>query len=240
MLVALDLTPRQAARVLAQAVQTRAKLEIEPRPDGCRALLWGTLIGAERDLLRVELHDRGHELPLASLVGAACDVRAILSGQLYLFSTFVIDVADNTTPQRLVLAAPDSVQVANRRRFVRSTPLEPVAVRLAVAGAREPLATDLVQIGPGGLACRAAAAAAEDALFIGDAAQVEFLLPWASTVFTLAATVCSKTRGPDRDHVTVGLEFALAADGTAPPDLERLRAALADETARLSESNGDL
>jgi len=37
MLVTLDLTTRQAHRVLLQALRTRAKLEIEPRPEAMSA-----------------------------------------------------------------------------------------------------------------------------------------------------------------------------------------------------------
>ena len=138
MLVTLDLTTRQAHRVLLQALRMRAKLEIEPRPEAMSALLWGMLAGQENDILLVDLHDAGHEVTLATLVGAMCDVRTILSGQLCLFSSHIVDATAHTVPQRVMLAVPETIQVANRRRFTRKAPIEPVPVRIAVPATETP------------------------------------------------------------------------------------------------------
>ena len=239
MLVTLDLTARQAARVLAQAVRTRAKLEIEPRPESYAALLWGNLAGREGDLLVVDLHYSARLLPLALLIGAMCDVRTILSGQLCLFSTVIVDASDAGVPRRLLLASPETVQLANRRRFARHTPTDPVPVRLSITGRTDPFVLGLANIGPTGMACRAPRTGLDDALFIGDVVQLEFALPWSGEIHKLPASVCGKTPCPDQEQMVVGLEFAVADHDPAASALEHLRAALNDEAARLIEMDGD-
>ncbi len=240
MLVALDLNDRQAARVIAQALQSEARLEIEPRPDQFDALLWGTLKGRENDVLRIDLYDRGHAGPLGALVGAMADVRTILSEQLYLFSTFIVDADEGGVPTRLCLAVPELIQVANRRCFVRQTPTEPIPVRISLHATNEPFVANLADLGHGGLRMRIARKPLDDILFIGDPVHVEFALPWTTGVFSLPAFVCVKSPGPDESTLHVGVEFTDSPDGSTAPVLERLRAALLSESARLTGMNGDL
>lgn len=236
MLVTLDLTVRQAARALAQAVQTHAKLEIEPRPEVHSTLLWGSLTGRDGDVLQVDLHDFGRDLPLAPLIGAMCDVRTILSGQLCMFSTFIVDVCETSVPQRILLAIPPTIQIANRRRFARKTPTEPVPVRLTVPGNPTPFVAILTNIGPNGLACRVVSQELDELLFIGDPIRLDFVLPWSNDGFSLVGNVCSKNPAGEEHHRIIGFEFT--ADD--PPAVERLRGALTEETARLIEKDGAL
>lgn len=238
MLVALDLTERQAERVWGQAARTRVKLEIEPRPEACDALLWGTLVERDHNQLCIDLHDTGSAMPINTLIGAACDVRMILSDQLYLFSTYVTEVAENAVPARIILATPEVLQVANRRQYQRREPVEPVPVRLESPELVDAVMANLANIGHGGIACRLPVGDAADALFIGNPVTIEFVLPWTRDMFKLPATVCSKTPEGDETRLLVGLEFVAAPTTTA--QLDTLRAALTSETARLSEMNGDL
>ncbi len=238
MLVTLDLTTRQATRALAQAVQTRTKLEIEPRPEGCAILLWGTLASREGDLLQVDLHQVARDVSLSQLIGAMCDVRTILAGQLCLFSTVIVDASDAAVPHRLLLAVPETVQVANRRRYARKTPADPVPVRLRVAGQDQPFVLSLANIGPNGTACRARRAELDDALFIGDVVELEFALPWSSEIYRLPASVCGKMACADPEQMVVGLEFTCADHDPSAVGLEHLRAAINSEAARLIEMDG--
>lgn len=239
MLLALDLTARQATRVLTQAVRLRAKLEIDPRPVFLDTPLWGTLEGREQELLVVQLMETRQELVGASLIGAMCDVRAVLSGQLYLFSTLIADATDNTAPRRLTLAVPEVVQVANRRRFTRRSPIEPIPVRLTVPGARDPFVGNLANISRNGIGCRVAKRELEDLLLIGNEVRVEFVLPWTNHVYSLPAEVCTKNECYDQDHLIIGLEFR-ADEAAARATLELLRTALDNETQRLTEMDGDI
>lgn len=237
MLITLDLTARQAARVLSQAVHTHAKLEIEPRPDSCSALLWGCVAGQEQDLLQVDLFETGRDVVLSALIGAMCDVRTILSGQLCIFSTFIADAQSAAIPPRISLATPETIQVANRRRFARRATTEPVPVRLAIPGTPAPLVAVLVNIGPSGIGCRLVDGLQDDPLFIGDEIEVEFLLPWSDQVFTSPACVCNKNPCREEGHMLVGLEFIPRGNEAA---LDRLRTALSEQTAFLTEMEGDL
>ncbi|MCK4343116.1 MAG: PilZ domain-containing protein [Phycisphaerae bacterium] len=238
MLVALDLTARQAARVLAQALQTHAKLEIEPRPEYFESPLWGRLESRVQDLLIVHLVDAGREFPLAALIGAMCDVRTIMSGQFYMFTTVIVDTGEGTAPRRLCLAVPDAIQVANRRRHTRKNPIEPVPVRLTLPGVGEPFVGHLANIGRGGLGCRVLQRELDELLLIGNEVRLEFMLPWMSRVYSLPSEVCSKTLSHDKDHLLVGFEFC-APDAAAQATLELLRSVLDNETQRLTEIDGE-
>jgi hypothetical protein len=152
-----------------------------------------------------------------------------------MFSTVIVDVAEHTVPHRITLAVPNSVQVANRRRYARRVPTEPVAVRLTAPGATSPCIGQLTSIGPAGLACRAAAQDLGDYVLIGDEVGLELALPWCHELFNLPATVCGKTDCRD-GHFVIGLEFVARDHETV---LEQLRRTLSDETTRLVESEGD-
>ncbi|MEW6250266.1 MAG: PilZ domain-containing protein [Planctomycetota bacterium] len=236
MLVALELHPRQAARVLAQAVRTRVKLEIEPRPEAHNRLLWGTLVERQQDTLLVELHEDGQQRPLAALVGAMCDVRTILSGQLCLFSTFILEARGDAVPARIALAVPDAIQVANRRRFARKAPADPIHVRVLPPGSPVPLIVALANISARGLGCHALSRELDEHLYIGDEVMLEFALPWCGEAFRLPASVCTKAPAGEPGHLLIGFELLPRASAA----IERLRAALTDETVRLTETDGEL
>lgn len=237
MMIALDLSPRQTARVIEQAVQSRAKLEVEPRPDVCAELIWGSVESREDAVFIVTLHHTAEDLALSRLVGAMCDVRTILSGQLCLFSTFIVDVEDNVVPRRIRLAIPDVVQVANRRRFARRTPTEPIPVRLTPPSSNATFVGILSNIGPSGLGCRIVSQELDEVLLIGDEILLEFVLPWQTETFRLPAAVCSKTNCGEDGHIIAGFEFVAKGNEEA---LERLRASIQAETARLTQLDGEL
>jgi hypothetical protein len=239
MLLALDLNERQATRVLEQALRTRAKLEIEPRPEPHGALLWATLVAKdENGLLKVDLHDCPADGTLSTLIGAHVDVRMMIDGELFLFSTFVVDASEGAVPQKLSLAVPELLQVANRRRVVRKTPNEPVPIRLMVPGSHQSFVAELANIGQGGIGCRVPNGELDALLLIGERVEIEFALPWAPEVYHLTAAVCSKTAFPD-ERVIVGLEF-LTPDQPSAATLQHLRVSLVTETSRLSDVNGEL
>ncbi len=238
MLVTLDLTTRQTTRVLEQAVQNKAKLEVDPRPEFLETPLWCAIERREQDLLVVNVLDVDDDTSFVRLIGAMCDVRTILSEQLYLFSTVIVDALENTAPKRLSLAIPEAIQVANRRRFTRKSPTEPVPVRLTIPGVPQPAVGSLGNISRNGLGCRVSRKELDDALFIGDQAQLEFVLPWINQIYALTAEICTKNTCHDADQMLVGFEF-IANDAASRATLELLRVALDNETERLIETDGD-
>jgi len=237
MLVALDLTARQAARVLAQALHEHARLEIDPRPVFLGSPLVGSLDSAERDCLVVQITENAERIRLTTLLGAMCDVRTVLSGQLYLFATPVLEATEGPVP-RLRMGRPTAIQVANRRQFARRTPTEAVPVRLLIPGVAQPLVAQISNLSRSGLGCHGPRRELDDTLLIGDQIQVEFMLPWAPQVYRLPATVCTKNASPDQTRLSVGLEFA-ADDAASRASLELLRSMLDNETQRLLDMEGD-
>lgn len=232
MISSLDLSERQATRVLEQAVRLRAKLEIEPRPEAHIEPLWGVIAGREQDLLSVELLSARGEAPIRGLLGCMCDARTILAGQLYMFETAIVDVSERTAPVRIALTAPSVMRVANRRRFGRRAPVDAVPVRLLPAAAAQPIIGALSDLSRTGLGVRVARAGADELLLIGDHVDAEFSLPWSKTLYALAAVVCSKTACQGSDEMAVGLEFS-PIDATQKASLELLRATLDSEHERL-------
>ncbi len=229
MLLGMDLTPRQAARVLEQALRSRAELEIELRNATDDQLICARLTGREGDLLVVDLPDHDPPTPLSALMGAFCDVRTELSGELYLFSTCIMDVSGASVPQRLLLAVPQALQVANRRRFERRTPRSWAQVHLSGGPVDVPQAGPILSISPTGLACRMVHPQLDDVLLVGDGIRVSFRLPDHAEPFELPVTVCNKSLARDKSYLDLGLEFNREpADPTAEQALERLRMFLSD------------
>jgi hypothetical protein len=229
MMSALDLTPRQAARVLEQALRNRADLELEQRGGSGDRTLRGRLVAREAGLLSVELHDEDRALTLATLVGAFCDVRTVLSGELYLFSTCIVDVSDASVPQRVLLAVPSAVQVANRRRFERKSPGSWAQARLAGGPLGAPQLAPILSISAAGLACRVLQPQLDEVLLIGDEILVGVRLPGHAEFFELRATVCNKSLPHDKSYLDLGLEFSPdPGDPRSQHVLQRLQDVLCD------------
>lgn len=222
----LDLTVRQAARVLEQALRSRATVQVEPRTWPAEQFLQGRFVGRDGTVLRLDVERQTVDLPLAALVGVCCDVRTILSDQLYLFATSIVDVLDASTPPRLLLNAPAAVQVANRRRFVRQAVGNGAGARVRVCPDGEWRNVDLFNIGPAGLAFRAARAELDEHLLIGDDVDLLVQLPRLPNPLQARATICSKT--PAGDDLVVGVDFVEPDDPVARANLTRFRTLLSE------------
>ena len=238
MLVAIDLTQRQAARVLEQGLQTRVRVDIEPRSQ--KVVLCGSLVAKERDLLRVDLHDYGHDWPLSGLVGALCEVKTTLSGQLYLFSTCIVDAIDDALPQHLLLAIPGVIQVANRRRFDRKPLNEELLIQVWPDGGTSSIQGVLLDIGHGGLSCRLPKREAEELLLIDDTIRLHFQLPGIEEPFDIPALVGVKTTSSEEQYLKIGLEFRIPPPGDpAQAVLARLHAVLSREYTGPQHKEGE-
>lgn len=235
MLVTLDLSVRQAARVITQAVRTRAKLEIEPRPDFPFEPLWGIVASRDQDVLSVELLNARGEAPIRALIGAMCDARTILSQQLYMFETAVVDVSECTAPIRILLTVPATIRVANRRRFSRRSPVETVPIRLVPQGATQPIIGVLTDLSRNGVGCRVPRAGAEELMLIGERLDAEFTLPWSKTIYALSSIVCSKSACQGSDEMSLGIEFS-PVGAAQQATLDLFRSMLETEHERLLDT----
>jgi hypothetical protein len=223
----LDLTVRQAARVLEQALRSRATVQVEPRTWPAEQFLQGRLVGRDGTVLRLDVERQTVDLPLTALVGVCCDVRTILSDQLYLFATAIVDVHDTDTPPRLLLNAPAAVQVANRRRFARQAVGSGAAARVRIRPDGEWRTVELFNVGPAGLAFRAARPELDEHLLIGDDIDLLLQLPRLPNPLHARATICSKT--PAGEDLVVGVDFVEPDDPVARANLTRFRTLLSEQ-----------
>ncbi|MCA9245310.1 MAG: PilZ domain-containing protein [Phycisphaerales bacterium] len=239
MVMTLDLTPRQASRVVRQALATGATLDLEPR-SGPERTIPARFIKEENNLLIVE-PTQTPGTPLIELVGSFCDIRVRMSEQLYLFTTCVLDLDEAHSPPTLMLAIPDSIQVANRRRFERHNFPVTAQVRLWTEGAQTHSVAMLTDVSALGLGIEAPGTDLDDALLLGDVIRASFELPGCDETFELPALVCSKELARDRQMTVLGLEFHLEAnDSVGRYTLERLRVALGKVTSQDTETDGSL
>ncbi len=240
MQLAIDLTPRQAARVLEQALRACAELELEPRnlPEGDP--LGGKLLGREGELLAVQMGATPPGVPLSVMIGAFCEVRTVLSGELYTFSTCVLDVVDDPPPQRLLIVVPETIQVVNRRQFERTNATVASQVRLWVGSQTTPAIGLLANVSADGLACNLPGTSLDKELALDDELRAHFELAGFDGVFELPVVLCNKILTRDTQQLSLGMNFNVRPDN--PVDcaaLERLRAALTELAAKTTDMDGD-
>lgn len=233
----LDLTEPQAVRVMEQAIRTGAKLELDLRPDDSGQPLVGIIRERDKSVLRVQL-EKSETAIGQELIGAFCDVQLSMSGELYQFSSCVIDITDYGRSE-LVIAAPQAIQVMNRRRFVRKAAGEKITIQLTPPRADAPFQTELSDISITGLSIRGHRGDLDDVLFVGDEVRISIDLAEISESFELPVVICTKTLDNDRTHMTVGLEF-LQHNATEEElaALTRLQALLNDPTLGFVETDG--
>jgi hypothetical protein len=241
MQLAIDLTPRQAARVVEQALRAQAALEIEPRNVPGDEPLQGKLVGREGELLSVQVRGEKFALPLNVFVGAFCEVRTVLSGELYLFTTCVFDAVEDPVPPRLLMIVPETIQVANRRQFERTNATVASQVRLWTGAEPTPVVGLLANVSADGLACNLAGTTLDEALALGDELRVSFEVAGFDEIFELPMVLCNKTLTGDRQQLSLGLKFNVQADDPlARHALQRVRAALSQLMTNLTDVDGDL
>lgn len=233
-MILLDLNSRQCARALQQALRMQAEVRIEPRIWTAGEQLTGTLAGRDGSVLRIDLSG---PLPhaISGLPGAFCDIEMVLSGQMYVFSTCVLDALDAQSPPRLLLALPEAVQVANRRRYLRRAPDRgvPVSIRVDEPGAS--FVGELANISPDGMACRVQREEVDPVLLVGDTVRLVFEIDEEGP-YDLQATVCNKGADEDRTLLLAGFEFD-SRDPQTREMVTRIRAALFSAAPGASETD---
>lgn len=235
----IDLNERQLRRVLEQALRSQSLVELEPRTRS-DCVLCGTFRDRTDDALRIRLDEQAEHLELYELLGAYVDARLIMSGQLYLFSTCLVDVVEQDGQRDLIIVEPYAMHVANRRRYERRTLAEFAQVRLWAENAQSPYFGELCNVSGEGLACRMVRGASDDALLIGDLVRVSFDLPGPGESFTLPGILCTKAPSKDGHQMIVGIEFETEpADPVTRLAMDRLRAVLCRLTTGVAEKEGD-
>lgn len=234
---AIDLNPRQSARTLQQAIRHRAEVLLEPRlweqpePIACR-LEPSPESGMRRDggsrviVLSYDLASEPTGVPtempaepraridqFGRLVGSYCDLAIRLGDNVYLCSADVVKVvrpAEPDVPLLIHLTRPETLQVAQRRRFRRFQLADSAKVRITWRREGEPANEGigwLCNVGADGMACRTDNHVA-DRLWIGETVRVDFTLaPTDPQRFVFDAIICNKTPAGTEGKAIVGLQF---------------------------------
>lgn len=232
---AIDLTPRQSARTLEQAIRHHALIVLEPRTWSedewfvCRieraeaprigSRGGGVLVltserqfqptdeqGAPDGPVRQQPLDR---CPL--LIGTYCDASLQLGEVRYLLSAEVVEVSTaGEGSVRIHITRPEHLQVSQRRRYCRFRPARSAQVELRWLTDSDTLGGGvawLCNVSAEGLACRTDARIG-DQLCIGDEVKVDFTLaPGDPQHFSLDAVICNKMPGGSEDKLLLGLQF---------------------------------
>lgn len=227
MLNAIELTPRQANRLIEQAIRIRAEIEILPRILSEGTALRGHFTAREGSMLHVEMASRSPELSGGSLIGAFCEVQSAIGGQVVLFSSCMLDVIEQARTTRVMLAVPDLVQVSNRRRFERTNATIASEVRLVHDGQYSQSVGLLANISPDGIGCTFESGEINDQVLVGEPARVSFELAGFDDIFELPVTVCNKNLSKDQSQITLGMEFDVQPEAAMDVQtLQRLRSIL--------------
>lgn len=227
MLNAMDLTPRQANRLLEQAIRIRAQIEIAPRYLAEGTAVRGMFVGREGSMLHVELISRAADCATGGMIGAFCEVQSAIGGQVVLFSSCILDVIEQTSTTRIMLAMPDVVQVSNRRRFERTNATIASEVRLVQDGQYSQSVGLLANISPDGIGCTFESGEINDLVLVGEPVRVSFELAGCDDAFELPVTICNKAVSRDQAQLTVGMEFDVQPESAGDVQtLQRLRSLL--------------
>lgn len=260
---AIDLNPRQSARTLEQAIRHRAQVLVEPRiweesePLCCR-LEPCPDTGSRRDSAGRTLvlsYDLASETPLdhksrveqfCRLVGSYCDLAIRLGENVYLFSSDVVKVVRPVEPMGMLyihVIRPETLQVAQRRRYRRLQVAESSKVRVSWRREGEPADEGigwLCNISADGLAFRTDMHFA-DRLLIGEPVRVDFTLsPTDSQRFVFDAIVCGKIPAGTEGKTIVGVQFQTdSQQGQSRQMAEALRQKLCDRSILASRASDE-
>lgn len=219
---AIDMNRTQSHRIIEHALRVRAEVSVWPCTQADERPVAGPLAGRTDAGLVIQATHDSAPLPLVS---AYCEAGFRLDDARFMFSTHIIHVAQDENACRLEIALPDSIQVLQRRRYQRRELRGNATIKIAPpnGAARGAIAAALLNIGPGGLACRCDRASA-DRFGIDAPVRVSFALREGNMAFEFDAHIRGKTSGAEPEHLILAVAFA--PNSEQREDIERLTEAL--------------
>lgn len=185
----------------------------------------GFVASGDAEVLVAELTGPPHPW-LRELTGRTIAVQ-LFADERYLFDSCVLVGPTWHEGEQLTLAAPNVIQVMQRRRFWRAqlAPSTRVTLRWRNGGRPQHTTCPLLNVSAEGLACKLEAGAAQS-LGIGARIACEFRLPGSPRDFRFEAAVRNCSPASD-DMWIVGVEFDLDPNDSASTELQQeLRDAL--------------
>jgi c-di-GMP-binding flagellar brake protein YcgR len=208
----IELAERQSRQLLERAAGASAAISLLPhtRLDGLPLI--GVLASYTDQDLVLRVRNTAMTEPV-SLVSAYCETAMTLEDARYFFSTNILDAASDGDDLRLEVAWPVHLRVMQRRRYQRRNLRRGTAVWLTPMGRedRPPLKATLLNIGPGGVACRIDQTGAE-ACGMEQLVHLEFNVAACAETFRLPAYLRGQTPGASPGQVILSLEFASGAE----------------------------
>lgn len=255
MAYAIDLSTRQTSRTLEQAVRHHAKVTMRPLAREADSLIICQLEAIQPSkaakrpsLVLVPQPAVNHDTPeprlgdFRDLVGTYCDITVHLGENRFLFSSDIVNVTQGDSSEdrvEIYVSRPDTIQVAQRRRFWRFKPAHSAQIRFEwtdMDGHPANGAGWLCNVSGDGLACRTSAQTA-DQLGIGEKIVVNFALGEGRPDFyRLDAVLCNKTLAGSKNTMILGIQFLAEQDNPASQEaagrLRRHLLAMTDDPAR--------
>lgn len=221
-----ELTDRQSARVIEQAIREEVTIRLDPHYSSGLEPFGVRLVAEEAEHLMFRILEDQGDAGQGLMPGQYCQAQFSLAESVYLLSVYVVELKQ--AEQLLRTGRPKLVQILERRRFIRSGVAAPTTLTLRWLTEDRQTTAPLFNVGGGGLAFRVPKDVS-DAIAIGDVLQVSFELPGLPRQFDLKINICNKTVASDEQSVIIGSQFQDEPGDGQLGDLDELRRFLATQ-----------
>ena len=200
---AVELDETRSGHLLRKARRTGVSVQILTTDEA--PLACGRIVDVSDDALEIVLEDSPQPAQVFD-AETDCQVRFTLSKEPCQFVAGVIRAADADGCVRVRLQRPKHLTVRQRRRFWRTEVSESSTVELVSADRALRCCGAMLNVSPGGLACRIERPLA-DQLNIGDGVHLRFDLDGDEEPFSLDGRIRAMTPASDTAQMIVGLQF---------------------------------
>lgn len=221
-----ELSDRQSARVIEQAICEHVTICLDPHYSSGLEPFTVQLIGADAEYLTFQILEDRPASAQDLIPGLYCQAQFSTGEAVYLLSVHLVDFSE--AERTLRAGRPKIVQILERRKFIRSRVAAPTEVTIRWPEQRREAPASLFNIGGSGLAFRIGKDSG-DSIAIGDVLEVGFELPGLPRRFEFSIAICNKTLASDGASVIVGAQFQETRNDGRLGDLDELRRFLANQ-----------
>ncbi|NLX06772.1 MAG: PilZ domain-containing protein [Phycisphaerae bacterium] len=232
-----ELGEKQSSRVLEQAVRVHSPVWAEAIDHTHLQSASGKMLKAEETVVYLKVNSETPEMDHA-MPGQYYQLVISLDDQRYLTVSDLVEVQTSTEGPVMVFSRPRSIQVLQRRRYVRSVPSQsyPVYLRSETEDRNQdkPVLGQIRDISVSGMSIRLPGDA-DSNLFIGDVVQLRFSLSVREPEFVTRAAICHKQMDTEKAELVTGVEFV--PESQDPNFQSRLRGMLLQDGTGLKRQS---
>lgn len=221
-----ELTDRQSARVIEQAIREQATIRLDPHYSSGLEPFAVQMTGEDAEYLTFHILEDQGDAGQGLMPGQYCQAQFSLGESVYLLSVYVIEL--DAASLTLKTGRPKLVQILERRKFIRTSVAAPTMLTLRWLSQDRQAQASLFNVGGGGLAFRVSKDLGDD-IAVGDLLEIDFELQGIPRQFTFKVNICNKTITSDEQSVIVGSQFQEAPEDSQLGDLDELRRFLATQ-----------